>query len=194
MAARPAEPATFADLQMLPDDARAEVIHGVVVEKARPSGEHSGAQSALGAALGRRFQRHPGGRWPGGWWFGFEIDVEYEPYEIYCHDVAGWRRDRVPERLTGWPVRVRPDWVCELLSPGDSRRDLLDKFQVLYKHGVPHYWVADPLEHTLIVHRWVPRGYLVLLTAGEADVIRVEPFDAVELHVAALFGIEDDGE
>ena len=96
MAARPTRSATFADLEALPDDARAEVIHGVIVEKARPSGEHGGAQCSLGAVLGRRFQRCPGGRWPGGWWLGFEIDVEYEAHEVYCHDVAGWRRDRVP--------------------------------------------------------------------------------------------------
>lgn len=186
--------ATSADLQALAaNDVRAEVIHGAVVEKANPSGEHGGAQCALGAVLGRQFGRSPGGRWPGGWWFGSEIDVEYEAHEVYCHDVAGWRRDRVAE-LTGWPVRTRPEWVCELLSPGDTRRDLADKFQVLQANRVPHYWIADPIEQTLNVHRWEPRGYLVVLTAGETDVVRAEPFEAVELHVAALFGIEDDEE
>lgn len=187
--------ATFADLQAhAVDDARAEVIHGVVVEKARPSGEHAGAQCALGTVLGRRFHRRPGGRRPGGWWFGSAIDVEYEAHEVYCHDLAGWRRDRILERLTGRPVRTRPDWVCELLSPGDTRRDLVDKFQVLHRHCVPHYWIADPLERWLHVHRWEPDGYLVLHAAGEADVVRAEPFEATELGVAALFGIAPDDE
>ena len=181
-------------MQALPGDARAEVIHGILVEKARPSAEHSMSQAAFGAALGRRFQRRPGGRWPGGWWFGFEIDLEYAAHEVYCHDVAGWRRDCVPEGIKGWPVRTRPDWVCELLSPGDTRRDLVDKLQVLHRHRVPHYWIADPLERTLRVHRWEPRGYLVMLTAGEADAVRAEPFEVVELRVAALFAIEDDEE
>lgn len=188
------ELATFAELQALAeDDARAEAIHGVIVEKARASCEHGGMQCALGAVLGRRFQRRPGGRWPGGWWFGSEIVVEYEPHEVYCHDLAGWRRDRVGE-LTGGPVRSRPDWVCELLSPGDTRRELVDKLQVLHRHRVPHYWIADPLECWLLVHRWEPDGYLVALAAGEADVVRAEPFEAVELRVAALFGLEDDEE
>lgn len=135
----------------------------------------------------------PGGRWPGGWWFGSEIDVEYEAHEVYRHDVAGWRRDRVAE-LTGWPVRIRPDWVCELLSPGDMRRDLVDKFQVLHRHRVPHYWIVDPQESWLHAHRWEPDGYVVLHAAGETDVVRPEPFEAVELRVAALFGIEEDEE
>jgi Uma2 family endonuclease len=194
MTARSSRLATFADLQALAaDDVRAEVIHGAVVEKASASGEHGGAQLSLGAVLGRRFHRRPGGRWPGGWWFGFEVDVEYEVHEVYCHDAAGWRRDRLAA-LTGWPVRTRPDWVCELLSPGDTRRDLVDKFQVLHRHRVPHYWIVDPMQHTLRIHRWEPDGYLVVLAAGEADVARAEPFESVELRVAALFGIEDDEE
>jgi len=194
MAARPSEPATFADLQALPEDARAEVIHGVVVEKSSGSGEHGRVQAALGAMLGRRFQRAPGGRWPGGWWFGLEVDLEYETHEIYCHDVAGWRRDRITEPLAGRPVRIRPDWVGELLSTGDTKRDLVDKLRVLHRHRVPHYWIADPVEHTLRVHRWEPGGYLIMLAADEADRVRAEPFEAVELRVAALFGLDEDEE
>jgi Uma2 family endonuclease len=186
--------ATFADLLALSGDSRSEIIRGAVVEKASPSAEHGESQFTFSTVLGHRFQRRPGGRWPGGWWFGTEINVEYETHEVYLHDIAGWRRDRVPERPSGRPVRVRPDWACELLSPSNTRRDLVDKYQVLHTSGVPHYWIADPLERTLIVHRWQPRGYLVILTAAAGDTVRAEPFDAVELRVAALFGVEDDDE
>jgi Uma2 family endonuclease len=186
--------ATFADLEALPDDVRAEIIHGAIVEKASPSAEHAGSQAAFCAVLIRRFQRPPGSRWPGGWWFGTEPDVEYETHEVYRHDLAGWRRDRVPERPTGRPVRTRPDWVCELLSPSNAKRDLVDKLQVLHANRVPHYWIVDPLEQTLIVHRWESRGYLVVLKAAAGAVVRAEPFEAVDLSVAALLGIEPDEE
>jgi Uma2 family endonuclease len=186
--------ATFADLAALPEDARAEIIHGVIVEKASPSAEHGASQASFGAMLVRRFQRRPGGRWPGGWWFGTEIEVQYETHEIYLHDVVGWRRDRVPERPSGRPVRTRPDWACELLSRSNVKRDLVDKFQVLHTNGVPYYWIADPLEQTLIVHRWESAGYLVVLTAAAGDVVRAAPFDAVELAVSTLFGIDEDEE
>jgi len=194
MAAPSSKRATFADLLALPDHVRAEVIHGSIVEKASPSGEHGGSQLAIGIVLGRRFQRRPGGRWPGGWWLVSEAEVEYEAHEIYVHDVAGWRRERLPERPTGRPLRTRPDWACEILSPSNAKRDLVDKFQTLQRTGVPHYWVIDPTEQTLIVHRWQPAGYLVVLTASAGDVVRAEPFDAVELRVATLFGLEDDDE
>lgn len=186
--------ATHADLMALREDVRAEIVRGAIVERAAPSGEHSASQLAFGAVLGRRFQRHGGGRWPGGWWFGTELEIEYATHEIYVHDVAGWRRDRAPERPRGRPIRIIPDWACELLSPSNAKRDTVDKFQVLHANRVPHYWLADPIEQTLIVHRWEPAGYLVVLTAAAGDVVRAEPFEAVDLRVAALFGSEDDEE
>ena len=194
MAALSNQLATAADLAALPGDRRAEIIHGAIVDKASPSAEHGESQLAFGGALWRRFRREPGGRWPGGWWFGNEVEVQYETHEVYLHDVAGWRRDRVPVRPSGRPVRTRPDWACEMLSPSNARRDLVDKFQVLHRNGVPHYWIVDPLERTLIGHRWEPRGYLVALTAAAGDVVRAEPFDPVELKVSVLFGLEDDEE
>jgi Uma2 family endonuclease len=194
MAAARSHLATATDLHALPEHVRAELIHGSIVEKAAPSAEHSGSQFAISMAIGRRFQRRPGGRWPGGWWFATEAEVEYETHEVYVHDVAGWRRDRVTDPPTGRPVRIRPDWACELLSPSNAKRDRVDKFQVLHRNQVPFYWIADPLEQTLIVHRWQPKGYLVSLTASAGDIVRAEPFDAVELRVATLFRVEDDDE
>jgi len=102
--------------------------------------------------------------------------------------------DRVAQLPAGRPARIRPDWVCELLSPSNAKRDLVDKFQVLHTNQVPHYWIADPVEKALIVHRWEPRGYLVVLTAGLGEVVRAEPFEAMELRISALFGIEDEEE
>jgi Uma2 family endonuclease len=186
--------ATFADLAALPSHVRAEVIHGAIVEKAATSFEHGSSQAGLSSALLRRFHRKPGGRWPGGWWFATEAEVQYETHEIFAHDLAGWRRDRTPERPSGRPVLLRPDWVCELVSPSNAKHDRVDKLQVLYRHGAPYYWIADPIEHVLTVHRWTENGYLVVLAAKAGDAVRGEPFDAVELRVSALFALEDDDE
>lgn len=186
--------ASFADLEALGDDVSAEIIHGTIVEKANPTMEHGRSQLATGGVLRRRFDRGSGGRWPGGWWFGSEVEVEYETHEVYRHDLVGWRRDRVPEFPRGWPVRVRPDWVCEMLSPSNEKRDLIDKMRVLHVAGVPHYWIGNPQDKTLVVHRWEPKGYLIVLTAASGDVVRAEPFEAVELRIDVLFGDPDDDE
>ena len=91
-------------------------------------------------------------------------------------------------------MRVRPDWVCEVLSPRNEKRDFVDKPRTLHAAEVPHYWILDAQEKLLIVHRWSPDGYTMVLPAGADESVRAEPFDAVELRVAVLFGDDDDDE
>lgn len=186
--------ATFSDLEALGDQVAAEIVGGEIVEKASPTMEHGRSQQALGGYLHRRFDRKPGGRWPGGWWIGTEVDVEYGTHELYRHDIVGWRRDRVPECPSGRPVRARPDWVCEILSPSNEKRDLVDKMRTLHGSGVPHYWILNPEEKVLVVHRHSPDGYVVILTASTGETVHAEPFEDVELRVGILFGDEDEDE
>jgi Uma2 family endonuclease len=185
------KPATAADLDDIPEHDRLEIVGGAIVEKASPSPEHSFAESRLGGVL-HGFNRRPGRRGPGGWWILTEIHVEYATGEVYCHDAAGWRRDRTAERPTGWPVKLRPDWVCEIVSPNHERQDLVVKPRALHAAEVPHYWALHPEERMLLVHRWAGAGYMVVLTATTGDHVRAEPFDAIELDVAELFGDEVD--
>ncbi len=90
--------ATLEDLLAIPEEARRhELIDGVIVEKGAASGEHGGVQRRLSARIDP-FERRPGGRWPGGWWFATEVDVYFDPANTFRPDVAGWRRERAPER------------------------------------------------------------------------------------------------
>jgi Uma2 family endonuclease len=187
MATPSRKPATVADLAARGDCDRLEILGGEIVEKALPSPAHAAAELELAAAIAP-FNRRPGGRDPGGWWLFTEIHVAYPTAEVHCHDAAGWRRDRVPERPSEWPVRLRPDWVCEILSPKHERRDLVDKPRVLHAAEVPHYWVIDPEERILLVHRWSRDGYIVVQRATAGEAVRAEPFEAIELRVGVLFG------
>jgi Uma2 family endonuclease len=177
--------ATAADLAELE---RCEVIAGVIEEKASPTFEHGDAQGVLVGVLNSSFRGRGGGGRPGGWWIATEVEIELETHEVYLPDIVGWRRDRVPDRPFGRPVRIRPDWVCEILSPSTAERDQGTKHRAFHRCGVPHYWIVDPEHETLTVHRWHQDGYLVVLAAGKRESIRAEPFDAIELRVGLLFG------
>jgi Uma2 family endonuclease len=110
--------ATAADIV----DERQEVIRGELVPKEGGSFEHAVTQAAISAVLGAFDGRSRPGR-IGGWWLGISVEVGLETHEVFLPDVAGWRIDRVPEPPRGRPVRIRPDWVCEILSPSTMRRD-----------------------------------------------------------------------
>jgi Uma2 family endonuclease len=182
---------TFADLEALGEDTRCELIRGELVPKASPMAEHSEAEGGLAVWLTRRFQRSSAGVWPGGWWIRLEIHTGYADHEIYCHDLAGWRRDRHP-KPAGWPVRETPDWVCEVLSRGHEKRDRVTKLETLHEAGVPHYWLVDHDKKIIEIRRHEPRGYLLVKTLSSGEVVRAEPFDAVELRSGVIFGDEDD--
>ena len=192
VAASPLRHATAAELAQLPPDVRAEIIDGAIVEKASPSAEHSDAQGGAIVHLRGPFHRRPGGDQPGGWWILPEIEIELDLYEVYRPDIAGWRRERTPERPRGRQVKTRPDWVCEVLSPSNASNDLVTKLRVYHRSQVTHYWIVDPQNETLTVLRWTPDGYLAALTAGRTDRVRAEPFDAVELPVGVLFGDDEE--
>src|SRR5437016_4486384 len=132
--------ATFQDLLAIPEDERFhEILDGELVQKAMASGEHSTTQLEIGAWLVPRFGRRPNGAdRPGGWWFATECEIELSRHQVVRPDIAGWRRERMPERPHGYPLRLRPDWVCEVMTDGDARRrDGLKKRRLYSDFGVP---------------------------------------------------------
>ena len=99
----------------------------------------------------------------------------------------------MPEPPPGYPLRLRPDWVCEVMADGDARRrDGLQKRRIYSDHGVPHYWLIDTEREVLTVLRLEERGYVELLVAGRAERVRAEPFALLELQVGVLFGDDAD--
>ncbi|MSP63195.1 MAG: Uma2 family endonuclease [Myxococcales bacterium] len=181
----------MADFYAIPEEERwHELVDGEIVEKGAASGPHALAQNRLGRLLGNPFDRRPGGRWPGGWIFLTDVDIQFGD-DICRPDVAGWRRERLPEVPREVPIRVIPDWTCEILST-NKRNDLIRKMRVYHQHAVPHYWIVDPERELLTVHRHHPDGYLHVLAAERGERVRAEPFEAIELPVGVLFGDDDE--
>ncbi|MBS2017650.1 MAG: Uma2 family endonuclease [Deltaproteobacteria bacterium] len=182
-------PATAADFWRIPEGERFhELYAGELVRKATPTGEHGDAQAGVVGAVRSPFQRRPGSGGPGGWWIATEVEVELETGDVVRPDVVGWRRERAAERPTGTPVKIRPDWVCEVVSPENAKNDTVKKLRLYHQVAIPHYWLVDPRDATLTVMRWSADGYVTLMRAERGEIVRAEPFDAIALEVGTLFG------
>jgi Uma2 family endonuclease len=193
LAARKKAPATLRDLLTIPEPERFhEIIGGELVQKAMPSSRHGSSQANLAGRLVGPYGRRPSGSRPGGWRFMTETEVLFEDDEIYRPDVAGWRRERLPVLPAEIPVTVRPDWVCEILSPSNERNDIVAKMLTYQRCRVPHYWLIDPILEALVVYRWTDTGYLLSQSARHDERIRAEPFDAVAFSVRGLLDGDDD--
>ena len=59
-------------------------------------------------------------------------------------DLAGWRRERMPEVPDAAAFELPPDWVCEVLSASTAAMDRADKMPLYARAHVRHVWLIDP--------------------------------------------------
>lgn len=167
----------------VPDNLVAEIIDGALVTSPRPASPHARATFVLAGDV-RRFDGPPGGSdVPGGWWILFEPELHLGE-DVLVPDVAGWRRERMPVMPNVTGFTLPPDWVCEVISPATGRIDRSRKMRIYAREGVAHLWFVDPLARTLEVYRLDGGRWIVAATHGGDDIVRAEPFDAVELALA----------
>ena len=175
---------TIDDL-LMSDDERVELISGEIVQRPMARFQHGMVQGNSRAEL-NALTRTSG---PGGWWIATEVSVAYESHECPSHDLAGWRKERLPGMPSGI-MDLAPDWVCEIVSPGHERKDTLKLPLLLQRHKVPYYWLIWPEDHTLIAHALEDGHYKVIATLKDETRARVPPFEAIELDLAYMLGME----
>jgi hypothetical protein len=72
---------------------------------------------------------------PGGW-------IILDRPELHLHgdilvpDLAGWRRERMPELPDAAAFELSPDWVCQILSPSTAAIDRAEKMPVYARERV----------------------------------------------------------
>jgi Uma2 family endonuclease len=45
-----------------------------------------------------------------------------------------------------------PDWIIEILSPGNSDKEMKDKFELYEENGVREYWIVEPEEKVVLTY------------------------------------------
>jgi len=176
------KPATYQDVLDAPPHVVAELIAGELHTHPRPAPAHASAASVLGMDIGSPFHRGRGG--PGGWWILDEPELHLGK-DVLVPDLAGWRRERMPEPPSTAYYALAPDWACEVLSPSTARVDRVLKVPIYARERVNYVWLVSPAEQTLEVLQLDGESYRLLATHGGDAVVRVEPFAAVELELQA---------
>lgn len=85
---------------------------------------------------------------------------------------------------TAW-FGLAPDWVCEVVSPVTGRLDRVRKLPIYAREEIEWLWLVDPLLQTLEIYRLEKPGWVLVGTHGGDEKVRSEPFDAIELELAA---------
>ncbi|MCY1072995.1 Uma2 family endonuclease [Archangium lansingense] len=176
--------ATYEDLETIPPNCVGEILDGALYVSPRPASPHARAAYRLGGWLSGPFDLGKGG--PGGWVILVEPELHLEN-DALVPDLAGWRRERMPEMPHTAAFTLSPDWVCEVLSPSTAVLDREKKMKAYAREGVSHLWLVDPLQRSLEVYRlegrrWNRQGHW----SGESTV-HAEPFAVLPLELAMLW-------
>lgn len=183
-------PEAEAAFQATPPDLVAEMIDGELHVHPRPRPRHARATSRIGAILGGfdlgGFDSESGNL--GGWLILDEPELHLgsRPDKL-VPDLAGWRRERMPELPDTAAIDLAPDWVCEVLSEGTASMDRGKKRRIYAREAVGHLWFVDPEQQLLEVFRFQAGQWLLVDTFEANATIRAEPFDAIEIELGRLW-------
>lgn len=183
-------PATFADLEALPRDVKGEIIDGDLYVQPRPRAGHALAAMTLATDINGPFGLGRGG--PGGWWILAEPGIELPGSPEISPDVAGWRRERLPELPQDRSIQVAPDWVCEVLSPSTRGYDFLKKRPFYARSGVSWLWYVDVEVRAVTVSRLQEGAWIEVAVHGEDEKVRLAPFDQIEVELALWWATGSD--
>ena len=178
--------ATHEDLLALPENLVGEIINGNLVTSPRPGSQHASATTNLASELVGPFRFGKGGG-PGGWVILAEPELHLGG-DVLVPDIAGWRRERMPVMPETAAFTLAPDWVCEVLSPQSTEaRDREEKMPLYAREEVGHLWLVNPTAQTLEAFMLERERWVLLGTWSGDKKVRVKPFDAIELDLAALW-------
>ncbi len=81
-----------------------------------------------------------------------------------------------------------PDIVMEILSPGNTRREMKEKFELYQDSKIPEYWLIHPSDETVIIYVLNDNGeYIGSKPYLSGDTINSLALTGFTLEVASLF-------
>jgi Uma2 family endonuclease len=85
-------------------------------------------------------------------------------------------------------VRGAPDLVVEVLSPSTRRRDETIKREAYERTGVDEYWLVDPEQDAVTIHRRQDDTFVRVaeLTRADGDVLSTPLMPGLELALAKI--------
>jgi Uma2 family endonuclease len=164
----------------------AELVDGIPVERMTASGDHGEVAGVLWDWL-RLAQRAGRGRAYAGP-TGVLLDPDGTRSNVREPDLYFYREGRNPKRVSKGIEGV-PDFVVEILSPGNWKDDLpggqvWDSYE---RFGVPLYWIVDPEARTVTQYEHRRGTFVEVARQRTGDILTCSLFPDLPLPVADLF-------
>jgi Uma2 family endonuclease len=173
---------SFADLERTPEDGRRyELYDGEVFVVPAPMPRHQVVQHHVTELLCERCRRH------GGFAVSSPIDIVLSDYDVVQPDVVLFGPARAHLIDLDQVIRHAPDLCVEILSPSTEATDRGRKLQMFARYGVPEYWIVDPVNEVIEVHRLEAANYVLVQRATGDDEVESSVVPGATLRAGSVF-------
>ncbi len=140
---------TIEDIYALPDGVRAELIDGKIYYMAPPNTKHQRLVHFFDREIGNYIQNRKG-----------ECEVFPAPFAVFLNkDDINYVEPDISiicdkTKLDEKGCHGAPDWIIEIVSPGNKPMDYFTKLFKYRTAGVREYWIVDPAKEMVTVYRF----------------------------------------
>ena len=178
---------TYRDILALPDDLlRHELIDGEHIVSPAPGTRHQVVVVNLAAHLHAFLRQHRLGLV-----LVAPFDVLLSEHDMVEPDLIYLSEDRKRLQLNAKRLVGPPDLAVEVLSPSTRRLDETRKLRLYERFGVSEYWLIDPDEETIRIHRLVKERLVLAImlsrAAAGAQDLSTPLLPGLAIPLAAIF-------
>ncbi len=140
---------TIEDIYALPEGERAELIDGKIYYMAPPSTRHQRIISDIHYRIKDYIIKNNG-----------ECEVLPAPFAVFLNkDNKNYVEPDISiicdkDKITDKGCHGAPDWVIEIISPGNKEMDYFKKLFKYQAAGVREYWIVDSTKEIVMVYRF----------------------------------------
>lgn len=173
---------TLDQYEALPEDKRAEVFDGVIYDMASPSQIHQTILTELLVII-RNYIKFKNGScsvFPAP----FDVKLSDKPLTIVQPDIMVIC-DK--DKLDGKRCNGAPDFIIEIVSPGNPSDDYIRKLYYYKNYGVREYWIVDPKRKTISVNYF--EGNIVSVQYPFDSIIKVNIYEDLFINFSEIANI-----
>lgn len=172
---------SYQDYLATPDDARYELLNGILCMSPAPVEKHQRIAGEIYAELRNFIKKNKLGRV-----YIAPFDVYFDEFHLTEPDIffVSTERENI---ITEKNVKGSPDLIIEVLSAGSIYRDTVEKKNIYEKFSVREYWIVFPDEELLEIYCLKNNSFSLYNTLGREGILESPLLKGLKINLKEVF-------